>query len=209
MNASGAALVLVLSVVAAAATGDRAAGLLAAVSAAAAFDYFLTVPFYSFTMSYRDDVQLAVALVLVGLAVTEIALWGQRQQRAAARRDGYLRGLLRVNEVAESTADPAQRRAAVAAAITEILAADRCEWVDGSPHWNDAVVGHDGVVQRSGSLLRVEQSGLPTDGWTVIPVAATEGAGYFRIAAATHVLRPTREQLRVAYLAARASLNSA
>ena len=91
---AAAVLVLVLSVVAAAATGDRAAGLLAAVSAGAAFDFFLTEPYQRFTIEDPDDIQVAVLLVLIGVAVTELALWGHRQQARAARRSGYLEGVL-------------------------------------------------------------------------------------------------------------------
>src|SRR5262249_4971433 len=93
MDSSTAAMVLGLAVGAASASGDRIAGVVSALSAAVSFDFFLTVPYNSLTIYNRDDVELAVALVVVGLAVTEIALWGRRQQAAALRRDGYLQGL--------------------------------------------------------------------------------------------------------------------
>ena len=84
---NNAALVLVLVVVAVAATGDRVAGLVAAVVSAAAFDFFLTQPYLDFAISERDDIEAAVLLALIGLAVTEVALWGRasRQRRARAR----------------------------------------------------------------------------------------------------------------------------
>ncbi|HET8594723.1 MAG TPA: DUF4118 domain-containing protein, partial [Intrasporangium sp.] len=44
LAASAAAIVLVIPVVAAAATGDRWAGVLAALAGAVGFDYFLTAP---------------------------------------------------------------------------------------------------------------------------------------------------------------------
>ncbi|MGZ8749735.1 MAG: DUF4118 domain-containing protein, partial [Pseudonocardia sp.] len=71
---NNAALVLVLVVVAVAATGDRVAGLVAAVVSAAAFDFFLTQPYLTFAINQRDDIEAAVLLALIGLAVTEIAL---------------------------------------------------------------------------------------------------------------------------------------
>src|SRR6478672_10746907 len=92
--AATAALILVLWVVAAAATGDRVAGLLAAVSGGVWFDFFLTQPYQRFTIADPDDVEATVLLVVIGLAVTEIALWGYRQQARAARRSGYLDGVL-------------------------------------------------------------------------------------------------------------------
>ena len=82
-----AVLVLVLVVVAVAASGSRLAGVVAALSSAAWFDYFLTRPLHHFTIADRDDVETAVLLTLVGIAVTEIALWGRRQQARLSERE--------------------------------------------------------------------------------------------------------------------------
>jgi len=54
---TSAALLLVLVVVAVASAGDRLAGLLAAVAAGLAFDFFLTVPFQQITIASAADVQ--------------------------------------------------------------------------------------------------------------------------------------------------------
>ena len=63
---TNAALVLVLLIVAAAATGMRAAGLAAAVSSAVWFDFFLTVPYTQFAITDPADVETDVLLLLVG-----------------------------------------------------------------------------------------------------------------------------------------------
>ena len=94
ITAATVVLVLVLWVVAAAATGDRTAGLLAAVSGGAWFDFFLTAPYRQFAIKGSDDIEATILLVVIGLAVTEIALWGYRQQARAAGRSGYLEGVL-------------------------------------------------------------------------------------------------------------------
>jgi K+-sensing histidine kinase KdpD len=60
------------------------AGLLAAVSSAVWFDFFLTVPYGRFTIDDRADIETTVLLILVGVAVTEICLWGRRQQAKPA-----------------------------------------------------------------------------------------------------------------------------
>jgi hypothetical protein len=202
MNQSTAAMVLVLTVVAAAATGDRVAGIIAALAAAGAFDFFLTEPYYSFSIHHRDDLELALALVVVGLAVTEIALWGRRQQAAAQRRDGYISGLTQLLDLPPDTTEHA-RADAIGTAITTVLGADRCAWVAGHPQWNDAVIGPDGQVTTGGRRLRVERVGLPTDGYTAVVVrSGADVVGHFRVTASTHVARPTTEQLRVAVLLA-------
>ena len=79
------AITLVLPVVAAAATGIRPAGMVAALAAAAGFDYFLTEPLHQFRIADPADLQTAVLLLVVGAAVSELANWGRRQQARASR----------------------------------------------------------------------------------------------------------------------------
>jgi K+-sensing histidine kinase KdpD len=88
-----AALALLLVVVAVAADGYRLAGLLAAVSAMVWFDFFLTRPYERFAIAHRSDIETAVLLLAIGIAVTELAVWGRRQQAVASRRAGYLDGI--------------------------------------------------------------------------------------------------------------------
>ncbi len=202
MDPSTAAMVLVLPVVAAAATGDRVAGIVAALAAAGSFDFFLTEPYYSLSIHRSSDLQLAVALVVVGLAVTEIALWGRRQQDVAQRREGYISGLTHLLDLPPDTTEQA-RSAAIARAITTVLGADQCTWDPGHPRWNDAVVDADGQVTVGGRRLPVERVGLPTDGYAAVVVRrGADVVGHFRVTASTHVVRPTAEQLRVAVLLA-------
>ena len=67
------ALVLVLVVLGAAVAGGRAAGLAAALSAALAYDFFLTVPYGSFTMERGDDIETTV---LLGLSASSAGACG-------------------------------------------------------------------------------------------------------------------------------------
>ena len=88
-----AALAMLLVVVAVAANGDRLAGVLAAVSTAVWFDFFLTQPYERFSITRRTDIETTVLLVVIGVAVTEIAVWGRRHYVIASRRAGYLDGI--------------------------------------------------------------------------------------------------------------------
>ena len=81
-----AALAMLLVVVAVAANGNRLAGYLAAVSTAVWFDFFLTRPYEQFTINRQTDIETTVLLLVIGVAVTELAVWGRRQQTAASRR---------------------------------------------------------------------------------------------------------------------------
>src|SRR5215469_13008328 len=90
---TNAALAMLLVVVAVAANGDRLAGVLAAVSTAVWFDFFLTQPYERFTITRRTDIETTVLLLVIGVAVTEIAVWGRRHYAIASRRAGYLDGI--------------------------------------------------------------------------------------------------------------------
>lgn len=203
------ALALVLIVVAAAATGDRLAGFIAALSSGAWFEFFLTEPFGRFTITDRNDIELTVllvlVLVLVGVAVTEIALWGRRQEARASRRAGYLDGVLGTSKIiAVPEASPDALIDHVSHQIALILDIDECRFVLGTgPAPEDASLDHDGYVTRRGSRVNVERDGLPTD--EQIGLVVRQGGvvhGQFVITAATRVARPSVEQLRVAVLLA-------
>lgn len=196
------ALVLVLVVVAFSAIGDRVAGLLAAVSSAVWFDFFLTDPVHTFSISDPDDIEVFVLLVLVGAAVGEIALWGVRQGERAARRRGYLDGVLEAADHAATegvTREEAVRR--VCERISDVLGADSCRYVpDAVPARSAAFLLRDGGVERGGVPVDVDREGLPTDTEVVLPVAG--GRSHLRVTAASRVARPNREQRRVAVLLA-------
>jgi len=195
-----AALVLVAVVVAAAATGDRLAGIIAAASGGVWFDFFLTAPFHRFTIEDSDDIEVTLLLVLVGVGVTELAIWGGRQQAMASRRAGYLNGLMATSQVVSAQSSSVAFADQVAAHIAELLEVDTCRYVEaGVVRRESAVLGPDGEVRANGHLVNVDRDGLPVLGEVVLParhVGRVEGA--FLIVAATRIVRPTLEQRRVA-----------
>src|SRR3954463_8108881 len=87
------ALVLVVGIVAVAVSGRRSAAAAAALSAAACFDLFYTHPFVSLRIGSSNDLETELALLLVGLAVGELAARGRRFQAKAASRTQELRRL--------------------------------------------------------------------------------------------------------------------
>lgn len=205
VTAATGVLVLVLWVVGAAATGDRAAGLLAAVSAGASYDFFLTRSYFSLSVDKADDVEATVLLVLISVTVTEVALWGRRQQARASRRSGYLDGLLgAARAVADGDVPAAAVADVVARQIGEVLDADSCRYVVGSVRDKRvAVLDHDGVLIRGGHAVDVDRVGLPTDEYVAVPVRkGAREVGHFLLTATEHVSYPTQEQRRVAVLLA-------
>ena len=196
-------LVLVLVVVAASSTGVRLAGFLAALSSGVFFDLFLTQPYGTLAVSNPDDVEALVLLLAVGLAVTDLALWGRRQQAGASRRLGYLDGVLSTAEkIAAQDPEPADLVALVATELTGLLGLDGCRYAPVAPHLR-VVVQPDGHLRSGERLLDVERHGLPTDEEILLPVrSAGQAVGGFVLTSASRVRYPTPEQLRVAVLLA-------
>jgi hypothetical protein len=87
------ALLLVVAIVAVAANGHRAAGILAAVSAAVWFDFFWTVPYERFTITRHTDIETTLLLLAVGAAVSELAARGRRARRVVVRDTSYMEAL--------------------------------------------------------------------------------------------------------------------
>lgn len=200
-----AALGLVVLVVAAAATGIRAAGIVAAISSALWFDVLLTEPVGRLAITDPADIEATILLIAVGVAVTELALWGRRQQAKASRITGYLAGLTDTAIAAASSAQsPPELLEAVGAQLVAILGIDRCRFVTYAaqdPH--SPRLAPNGRVLRAGRTVDVTRDGLPVDTETALPVqAAGTVVGQFLLTASSRVARPRPEQLRVAALLA-------
>ena len=152
-----AALALVLVVVAVAANGNRLAGVLAALSAAVWFDFFLTRPYEQFSITRRTDIETTVLLLVIGVAVTEIAVWGRRQHVAASRRAGYLDG---VNAAARAVAtgdSPTALIEQVSGQLTELLSLRSCRF-----QYGIAGIGRPARLQRDGRVTAGSRpSGFP------------------------------------------------
>ena len=188
VTAATAVLVLVLWVVAAAASGDRLGGLLAALSGGVWFDFFLTEPYQRFTIADSDDIEATVLLVLIGVAVTEIALWGHRQQGRAARRSGYLEGVLGAARMVSEGDTPASGTDRDRRPPDRRRAGRRqCRFVAGPVHdARIALLDHDGVVTRGDHAVDVDRVGLPSDEYVALLVRrGSRVVGHFLVAATT------------------------
>lgn len=192
-------LLLVLVVVAVAATGRRTAGVVAALSSAVWFDFFLTAPYLRFAIADRDDVETAVLLTAVGLAVTELALWGQRQQASASGRAGYLDGLVSAAAMAaDADVSSSALTGVVSLQLVDVLGVEECRFRAGGPSGRPRLLD-DGSVVHDGAELDVDRTGLPT--WDVVELPVRSGrraAGTFVLTSAARTARPTLEQRLVA-----------
>jgi K+-sensing histidine kinase KdpD len=196
---TSAALVLVLVIVAVGVAGDRVAGVLAALSAAATFDFFLTVPFYRFAIFDREDVETAVLLLAIGIAVTEISQWGRRQQSQSGRREGYLTGVARAARMAADGSPRQDLVATVERVITDVLDLDDTRFEPSATRRTDRpVLDHEGAVHWRGHVVDIAREGLPTMDVIEMPAGREGGDGRFLLTASSRVRRPSREQLLVA-----------
>ncbi len=197
-------LVLVAVVVLFSATGVRAAGLAASLSAAVWFDFFLTQPYGSFVIDDPNDLEAAAILLVIGGVVTETALWGQRQEAALSRELGYVNGVLATAESVSASDNWAEVTQAVARRIRDVLGLDTCTFVEGGRADDlEPTLRHDGSVTIGAQTVNVERDGLPADSTVVLPVrVAGELRGRFLLTASSHVARPSAQQRRVAVLLA-------
>ena len=194
-----AALALILVVVAVAANGYRLAGILAAVSAAVWFDFFLTRPYEELTINRRADIETTVLLLVIGVAVTEIAVWGRRQHAAASRRAGYLDGINAAAQAAAAGDSPSELIDQVSASLTELLSLHSCVFQYGKAGLgNPARLMPTGQVVLGQRTVDVEADGLPDQTDTELLI---EGGGVFQgrfLMRANSGARPTLEQRLVA-----------
>src|SRR5690348_13178820 len=147
-----AALAMILVVVAVAANGYRLAGILAAVSAAAWFDFFLTQPYERFAITRRADLETTVLLLVIGVAVTEIAVWGRRQHAASSRRAGYLDGIHAAAQAAATGSSPIALIDQVASQLTRVLSLQACRFQYGA-----AGLGRPARMQHDGMVMTAQQ----------------------------------------------------
>jgi Domain of unknown function (DUF4118) len=106
-DSTNAALVLMIVVVAVAALGGRAAGIVTALAAVASFDFFHTKPYLSLTIDSRDDVETALILLVAAVMVGTIASWGRSGHRRAGTARSEVKRIHRVAEAAVSGSPPA------------------------------------------------------------------------------------------------------
>jgi K+-sensing histidine kinase KdpD len=156
------ALVLVVVTVAIASWGNRGAAALAALVAAASFDFFLTRPYGSFRISRQEDITTELLFVAVGLLVGELAARGRRHREAAAQGQ---QEISRLHDLAQRIADgeePEFVLIAVANELRELLHLQDCRFVREQPSGKGAWIADDGTVRLNPLRWPTATAGLPT-----------------------------------------------
>lgn len=157
-----AALVLVAVTVAVAAAGSRPAGYLAAVFSAAWFDFFLTRPYETLNITRRSDVETTVLLLVIGFAVTELAVWGRRSRVSSSWRAGYLMDLYDTAEAAAAGTPAPVILDQVTDRLGRLLQLRSCRFQFGIAGLG--VAGrllHDGTITLAGQAWPLDDRGMP------------------------------------------------
>jgi hypothetical protein len=158
------ALLLVAVIVLVAASGSRAAGLLATVSAAAWFDFFLTAPFERFSISRSTDLITTGLLLAVGAWVTEIAVRSRRHLIAAVTEGAYLEGIGSCVDLLARGAGAVEVVARVNRLLVPLLGVRSSRFATGRhPDPPAPEIDRDGQVLWGETVWDVERHGLPNE----------------------------------------------
>ncbi|MEU6644058.1 DUF4118 domain-containing protein [Saccharomonospora sp. NPDC046836] len=140
-------LVLVVVVVAVAALGNRVAGALAALVAAACFDFFFAAPYLHFEITDPVDAQTAVLLLVVGVAVSQLAAHARKQRVIAITGADYLQRIHDALDQARSAGSPNQVVTHVRQQLIDLLNLRECRFELGR------LVGHLPRLEQDGSVV--------------------------------------------------------
>ena len=162
LDAADNALFLVVVIVAVASTGRRLAAILAALVSALSFDFFLTRPFYSFRITHHQDLITEILLLVVGLAVGELAARGRRHRDAAWQGQHQVALLHTVTELAASGQDPQVVVAAASAELQDLLALKEVRFTTHNPGGTTARLVPTGDVRIGNEIWPTDDLGLPT-----------------------------------------------
>jgi hypothetical protein len=138
-----------------------------------------------------------VLLLVIGIAVTEIAVWGRRQQAAASRRSGYLAGINDAARAAAAGDSPPGLINQVSSKLVQLLALQSCQFQYGvAGLGRPARLEATGVVTVDGQAWDVQADGMPASTELLVE-SGGRLQGRFLMQALPSA-RPTAEQLLVA-----------
>ena len=157
----GAALCLVALIEAIAILGDRLSGVVATLSAAIWFDFFLTPPYERFTISHRPDLETTISIVVIGVIVTEVAARSRRHRRAAGEESRFVAMLHDVTELCVGSTKASKVTQYVADSLVELLGLRACHFETESSGPPPAQIRSGGNVIHVGLQWPTQDIGIP------------------------------------------------
>lgn len=157
------ALLLVVVVVGVSAIGNRVAGGLAAVWAAVWFDFFFTRPYDRFTIRSSADVATFVLLLLVGVAVSQLAARTRRLKVITITDADYLTRIHETAALIQSPGFPDDVIGHVRRQLISLLDMEDCRFEYGTLLGHPPRLEPDGTVLTRYGHIDVELAGLPAE----------------------------------------------
>ena len=144
--ATDVALLLTVVILVAATLGGRLVGAVAAFDAAFAFDVFFTRPYYSLRIDRAEEIETAVLMLIVGVAIGEIVTRSKRDRFAAHVSRSNLERVSRITELAAGGEPPGRLIRIVRRELMDLLDLNDC--VFERPPFFDALprLGHSGLT---------------------------------------------------------------
>jgi K+-sensing histidine kinase KdpD len=167
------ALILVVFVVAAAVLGGRLAGVTAAVVAGVSFNFFHTQPYLTLRIKEGEDIVTVVLLVVVGLAVGELALLSRRSRSEAVLQAEGAHRIERALALLAADADVDETWAVVQAGLVDELGVKASHFVPEPASADTALLTRSGRVVPTLSSWAGRAFQLPEE--LAIPVVAGRG----------------------------------
>ncbi|MET8641858.1 DUF4118 domain-containing protein [Streptomyces sp. NPDC004675] len=155
------ALVFVVVVVAIASIGSRAAGVLAALSAAAWFDYVLTRPYWTFGITDSSDLGTALLLLVVGLIVSRLAVRARRLEAITDTDAEYLARIHATAVLARSAGSADVVVGHVRGELTEVLGLRDCRFEFGTLPGQPPRLRQDGTLTVGGRRRALDADSRP------------------------------------------------
>jgi hypothetical protein len=162
LDTADSALFLVVVIVAVASTGRRMAALLSALMAALSFDFLLTRPYYSFRITRHQDLITELLLLVVGIAVGELAARGRIHRRQAAESQETVALLHSVTELVATGQEPQDVIRAARTELRQLLALRDSSFTRRDPGRAMARITPRGELTVAGRTWATEDLGLPT-----------------------------------------------
>ena len=155
------ALLFVAAIVAVAVVSNRFCGVVATISSALWFDFFLTEPYARLAISRRPDIETTISIVVVGIIVTELAASNRRHLRSATEQSDYVAIISRVAELVASAAPIETIILGASSAIAELLHLRACRFDSESSDRKLARLQPDGSIVHAGLGWPADQAGIP------------------------------------------------
>lgn len=158
---AAASLILVAVVTLVATLGSRPAGYVAAFSASLWFDFFLTRPYDELVINRRPDIEIAVSLLIVGIAITELAARSREHHRRAEEEASFVGLLHDISEMVVAGRPFDEPAAKVRLALIDLLHLRDCRFEVGVASKRSWEIGRDGRIVLGAVEWPVTTWGLP------------------------------------------------